>query len=233
MTTRREPTGPDVPEIRDWLALHGSPRNIDGMARYGIVSRHPVMGVSVGDLQRYAKTIGRDHALARRLWKAKVYEARMLCAWLAESERLTSSEMDRWARDFDNWAICDTIVMHCFDRSPFAWAKVRAWSASKDEFVKRAAFALVASMAVHHKETSDATFRPAFKLIARAATDERNFVKKAVNWALRAVGRRNAVLRAEAIALANVLAARDEPSARWIGKDALRDFARVAARKKK
>jgi 3-methyladenine DNA glycosylase AlkD len=222
-----------VTEILDWLVQHGSSRNIAGMARYGIVSRHPVMGISVSDLQRYAKTIGRDHALARRLWKAKVYEARMLCAWLAEPERLTSSEMDRWARDFDNWAICDTMVMHCFDRSPLAWTKVRAWSASKDEFVKRAAFALVASMAVHDKQASDATFRPAFKRIARAATDERNFVKKAVNWALRAVGRRSPALRAEAIAVANALAARDEPSARWIGKDALRYLARVTPRGKK
>ncbi|MCC7004094.1 MAG: DNA alkylation repair protein [Gemmatimonadaceae bacterium] len=222
-----------VAEILEWLRRHGSQRNIDGMARYGIVSRHPVMGVSVGDLQRYAKTIGRDHALALALWRTKIYEARMLCAWIDDPERVTSAQMDRWARDFDNWAICDTMVMHCFDRSPFAWAKVRAWSTSKDEFVKRAAFALVASMAVHHKQSSDATFRPAFKLIARAATDDRNFVKKAVNWALRAVGRRSPALRTEAIALANVLAARDEPSARWIGKDALRDFARVAARKKK
>lgn len=222
-----------VAEILEWLRRHGSQRNIDGMARYGIVSRHPVMGVSVGELQRYAKTIGRDHALALALWRTKIYEARMLCAWIDEPERVTSAQMDRWARDFDNWAICDTMVMHCFDRSPFAWAKVRAWSTSKDEFVKRAAFALVASMAVHHKQSSDATFRPAFKLIARAATDERNFVKKAVNWALRAVGRRSPALRAEAIALAESLAARAEPSARWIGKDALRDFARVAARKKK
>lgn len=232
MTTRRQTTGPDVPEILDWLVQHGSPRNIAGMARYGIVSRHPVMGISVSDLQRYAKTIGRDHALARRLWKAKAYEARMLCAWLAEPERLTSSEMDRWARDFDNWAICDTMVMHCFDRSPLAWMKVRAWSASKDEFVKRAAFALIASMAVHHKETGDATFRPAFKLMVRAATDERNFAKKAVNWALRAVGRRSPALRAEAIAVATALAARDESSARWIGKDALRYLARVTPRGK-
>ena len=233
MTTRRQTTAPDVPDILDWFAQHRSPRNIAGMARYGIVSRHPVMGISVSDLQRYAKTIGRDHALARRLWKAKVYEARMLCAWLAEPERLTSAEMDRWARDFDNWAICDTMVMHCFDRSPFAWPKVRAWSASKDEFVKRAGVALIASLAVHDKHASDATFRPAFTRIARAATDERNFVKKAVNWALRAVGRRSPALRAEAIAVATALAARDEPSARWIGKDALRYLERVTPRGKK
>lgn len=223
----------EVAEVLTWLRRHGSQRNIDGMARYGIVSRHPVLGVSVGELQRYAKTIGRDHTLAVALWRTKIYEARMLCAWIDDPARVTSTQMDRWARDFDNWGICDTVVMHLFDRTPFAWAKVRAWTSSPHEFVKRAGFALIASLAVHDKHSSDATFRPAFKRIARAATDERNFVKKAVNWALRAVGRRSPALRAEAIALANTLAARDEPSARWIGKDALRYLARVTPRGKK
>lgn len=222
-----------VAEILEWLRSHGSQRNIDGMARYGIVSRHPVLGVSVGELQRYAKTIGRDHTLALALWRTKIYEARMLCAWIDDPARVTSAQMDRWARDFDNWALCDTLVMHLFDRTPFAWGKVHEWSGSPHEFVKRAAFALLASMAIHHKQEPDATFRPAFPRIVRAATDDRHFVKKAVNWALRSIGRRSTPLRAEAMAVAERLAEREDASARWIGKDALRYLARVTPRGKK
>ena len=219
-----------VDEIVGWLERKGSKRLRDGLVRYGIVT-DKAFGIQVGDLQRYAKALGRDHALAQELWRTGWYEARMLCSWIAEPARLTPAQMDRWAKDWDNWGICDTIYLHCFDRSPHAWGRAKAWRTSKAEFVKRGAFALVAGMAVHDKACPDGPFLDALDWMERAADDERNFVKKGVNWALRAVGRRNRALRAPATALARRLAGREEPAPRWIGKDALRDFAKVDARK--
>jgi 3-methyladenine DNA glycosylase AlkD len=140
--------------------------------------------------------------------------------------------MDAWAADFENWAICDTVCMHLFDRTPHAWGKVRAWSRRRDEFVKRASFALLASLALHDKKSSDAGFVRALPLIERAATDDRNFVRKAVNWALRSIGNRNKALNAAAIEVAERLAASDDRTARWVGKDALRGLRSPATRKR-
>ena len=221
-----------VAQILAWLKRHGSQRNIDGMARYAIVAPK-VFGISVGTLKQLGKKLGHDHDLALALWKTGWYEARMLAAFVDEPARVTSAQMDRWANDFDNWAICDHNYFHLFDRTPFAWAKVTKWSTSNDEFVKRAAFALIASIGVHDKGAPDAPFIKALRLIERAATDDRNFVKKGVNWALRVVGRRNPRLNAAAIRIATRLAASPHPAPRWIGKDALREFAKVAARNKK
>jgi 3-methyladenine DNA glycosylase AlkD len=203
------------------LKRRGSKKNRDGMARYGIVARN-VQGVSVGTLRAMAKTIGQDHALAHALWKTDVYEARMLAAFVADPARVTPAEMDRWARDFDNWAICDTVCFHLFDKTPHAWPKIRAWCRRKEEFVRRAGFALLASVALHDKGAPDAPFVASFALIERAATDERNFVKKAVSWALRGIGKRNPALRKQALDAARRLAASPDPTARWIGRDAVR-----------
>lgn len=213
-----------------WLARRGTARNRDGMARYGIVAER-VYGVSVADIQRLAKELGRDHALALALWKAGWYEARMLAAFVDDPARVTSAQMDRWAKGFDNWAICDTHCMHLFDRTPFAYAKAAAWTRREEEFVKRAGFALYASLALHDKPAPDARFAPALRAIEREATDGRNFVRKAVNWALRGIGRRKSpALRRDARRLAARLAASEDATARWIGRDALREFAKVAAR---
>lgn len=195
----------------------------DGMARYAIPSDH-ALGVGMRDVQAIAKTLGRDHALAAALWKTGVYEARMLTAYVADPAQLTAAQMDGWARDFDNWAICDTLCFALFDRSPHAWRRAQAWSTRRDEFVKRAAFALVASMALHHKNSDDAPFHASLDWIERASDDERNFVKKGVNWALRSIGRRNAALNRDAVALARRLAASSQAHTRWIGKDALREL---------
>ena len=205
-----------VPEILAWLERRGTKRNRDGMARYAIVTPK-VFGVSVADVRGLGKTIGRDHRLAEPLWKTGWYEARMLAAFVADPARVTPAQMDRWARDFDNWAICDTMCFHLFDRSPHAWPKIRQWSRSRDEFVKRAAFALLASVALHDKQAPDAPFLAALPLVERAAADDRNFVKKGVSWALRGVGRRTAALHSPSVALARRLAASDEPAARWVG----------------
>lgn len=221
-----------VAEVLRWLERRGTRRNVDGMARYGIVASK-VFGVSVADLRKLGKQLGRDHALALALWETGWYEARMLTAFVDESERVTPAQMDRWARDFENWAETDTLCFHLFDRTPHAWKKVEAWSTRREEFVKRAAFALLASLALHDKKAPDAPYLRSLALIERAATDDRNFVKKGVSWALRSVGRRSPELRTAATALAKRLAESDEPAARWVGKDALRDLSRVPARKAK
>jgi 3-methyladenine DNA glycosylase AlkD len=167
--------------------------------------------------------------LAAALWQTGWYEARMMAAFVDEPDRVTAAQMDRWARDFDNWAICDTMCMHLFDRTPHAWRKVEQWSGRRDEFVKRAAFALLASIALHDKRAGDEPFLKSLALIERAASDERNFVKKGVSWALRGIGRRNPRLREEALDLARRLAASSDPAARWVGKDAVRDLTKVRA----
>jgi 3-methyladenine DNA glycosylase AlkD len=167
--------------------------------------------------------------LAAALWQTGWYEARMMAAFVDEPDRVTAAQMDRWARDFDNWAICDTMCMHLFDRTPRAWRKVEQWSGRRDEFVKRAAFALLASIALHDKRAGDEPFLKSLALIERAASDERNFVKKGVSWALRGIGRRNPRLREEALDLARRLAASSDPAARWVGKDAVRDLTKVRA----
>lgn len=219
-----------VGEVLAWMKRRGSQRNIDGMARYGIVA-DKVFGISVGTLRAKAKQLGRDHALALALWKTGWYEARMLSAFIDDPKALTAGQMGQWAKTFDNWAICDTACFHLFDKSPLAWARIRVWHRRKDEFVRRAAFALMASMALHDRKADDALFLPCLPMIAAAATDERNFVKKGVSWALRGIGRRSAALHAPAMTLAQELAQSSSPSARWIGKDAIKDLSTTATRK--
>jgi 3-methyladenine DNA glycosylase AlkD len=193
------------------------------MARYAIPSDN-AFGVAVGDIRRLAKDIGRDHALAAALWETGWYEARMLTAFVDEPAQVAAAQMDRWAREFDNWAICDTLCFHLFDRTPHAWGKVAQWAGRREEFVKRAAFALLASLSVHDKAADDGRFEQGLRLIEAAADDERNFVKKSVNWALRTIGKRNAALNASAIAVARRLAESSSAAARWTGKDALREL---------
>jgi len=206
-----------------WLERHSSKQTRDGMARYGIPS-DKALGVSVADIRLLAKRLGRNHELAAALWETGVYEARMLTSFVDEPERVTPAQMDRWCRDFDSWAICDTLCFHLFDRTPHAWQKVAKWCDQRGEFVKRAAFALLASLAVHDKRAADTPFAESLRFIERAATDERNFVKKGVSWALRTVGKRNPALNAAAVTVARRLAVSPQAAARWVGKDALREL---------
>ena len=199
------------------------------MARYGIVAKK-IYGVSVKDLRAFAKQYRGDHELALQLWDTGSHEARMLAAFIDDPAAVTSAQMDRWARDFENWADCDTTCFHLFDRSPLAWRKVELWSTRRSEFVKRAAFALLASLALHDRETGDARFLTALPLIEREAHDDRNFVKKGVSWALRSIGHRNARLRKAAIKVAERLAKSKDASERWVGKDTLRDLTRSTVR---
>jgi 3-methyladenine DNA glycosylase AlkD len=198
-------------------------RDRDNLARFGITA-HKAFGVSMANIQVLAKRLGRDHEIADALWKTGWYEARLLTSFVDESARVTPAQMDRWCRDFDNWGICDTVCFHLFDKTPHAWGRVLKWADSRQEFVKRAAFALLASLALHDKRAGDEAFVQCLPLIERAATDERNFVKKGVSWALRLIGRRNSALNAAAVAMATRLSVSPEAAARWVGKGALKEL---------
>lgn len=216
-------------EVLAWLERNGTRRYKDGLARYGIVAPK-AFGVPVGTMLKFAKRHGKDHRLAAELWKSGWYEARMLAAMMDDPGQVTRRQMNAWARDFDNWGICDTVCWHLFDYTPFAWESIRGWSTSRDEFVKRAAFAMMAGQAGHNKTATDAEFVALFPLIETGAGDERNFVKKAVSWALRRIGHRSLALHGAAVKLAQRLAASDQAPKRWVGKDALRDLSRPMVR---
>jgi 3-methyladenine DNA glycosylase AlkD len=215
--------GHELASAISWLKRHSTKRSREGMARYAIPSDN-ALGVSVANIRVLAKQLGRNHELAAALWDTGVYEARMLTSFVDEPARVTSAQMDRWCRDFDNWAICDTLCFHLFDRTPHAWQKVAQWCDREEEFVKRAAFALLWGLTVHDKQSDDVPFAEGLRFIERAATDERHFVKKAVNMALRAIGKRNPALNAAAVTVARRLADAPQTVARWVGKDALREL---------
>lgn len=218
-----------VRQVLTWLRQHGSRKNVAGMARYGIRARK-VLGVSMAAMQPLVGELRGDHALARALWRTGWHDARILAALIDDPAEVTSAQMDLWARDFDNWAICDTTCIRLFRRTPLAWSKIRRWAASPDEFVRRAAFALMASLAVHDRTSPDARFLPLLTLVLRHARDDRNFVKKAVSWALRSIGARSPALHDAAMTLARTLSRSELPSARWVGADALRDLSRPIVR---
>jgi 3-methyladenine DNA glycosylase AlkD len=222
----RTPTpAAEIAEALAWLERRGTRKNREGLARYAIVAPK-VFGVSVDDIRTLGKRIGRRHDLAEGLWASGWYEARMLVAFVADPQATTAAQMDRWCRDFDNWAICDTLAFHLFDRTPHAWTKVDRWATRKDEFVKRGAFALLAALALHEPQGPEAPFLARLPLVAAAARDPRNFVKKGVSWALRGIGARSPGLHAASMALARELAASADAPTRWVGKDALRDLSR-------
>lgn len=221
-----KPLKPEVQSVLATLKRMGNPRCRSEMeTRYGIVTKD-AFGIRMNEMQRVAKQLGRNHALALALWATGNYEARTVAAFVAEPERVTPALMDRWCRDFDNWAICDTVCFKLFDQVPHAHGRVMAWAKRKDEFQKRAAFALLACLALHDEDADDKAFTKLLPLIEAAATDERNFVKKGVSWALRAIGVRSAGLKSAATALAKRLAASEDSTSRWIGKDALRALAK-------
>ena len=223
----KQPAAPSLEAILAELKRNASKQyRADMSARYGIVTKAEVYGTPVAKLRLMAKSIGRDHALAEKLWRTGVHDARMLATMVGDPAEVTLAEMDRWAKDFDNWGIVDTACFHYWDRTPHAFKQIEKWSKAKDEYVKRTAFALLASCAVHKRGT-DEQFLRGLELIEREASDPRNFVKKAVNWALRAIGgKQSPKLRAAARALAKRLSESEDATERWNGKDALRAFAR-------
>lgn len=216
------------------LQSHARPGELAGMARFGITGAQR-LGVVVPVLRRIARGLGRDPALAQALWETAIPDARILAGLVADPAQLGSRQMDAWARGFESWDVCDQTCLNAFCGSPLAWSKVQAWATREPEFVRRAAFALLAVLAVHDKQAGDAQFIEALALVEAAAGDERNFVKKAVNWALRTIGKRNPALHAAAIAAARRIQQQGSRSARWIATDALRELgsAAVQARLKK
>ena len=221
----------DVEAVVAWLERTGSTKVRDGMARYAIPA-DKAFGIPVGVMRKQAKALGRDHRLAAGLWATGWYEARMLAVLVDDPAEVTATQMDRWARDFDSWAICDTACFALFDRTPHAWGKVDQWAGKRPEFVKRGAFALLASLAAHDKRSGEAPFLHGLTLVETAADDERNFVAKGVSWALRCIGKRGPKLHAAAREVATRLAGSDDKTRRWIGKDALRDLASPATRRR-
>jgi 3-methyladenine DNA glycosylase AlkD len=222
----------DVTSVLDWLKAHAQQQVRDEMApRYGIVVKK-AFGVRMADMLKLAKTIGTDHELAARLWATEWYEARMVAAMIDDPASVTAAQMDAWCKDFDNWGIVDTVCFKLFDRTPHAFAKVKAWAKRKDEFQKRAGFALLACIALHDDEAQDNDLRACLPVIEAGANDERNFVKKGVSWALRAIGGKRPELRDEVVTLAQRLAASTDAAERWVGKDVLREITRTSAVKR-
>ena len=210
-------------EILDRLQSLANPAAVEGMARYGIRPAN-VLGISIPHLRKLAKEIGKSHELALQLWASGIHEARILACFIDVPRSVTEAQMEEWVKDFDSWDVCDQCCGNLFDRTEFAYRKAVEWSSREEEFVKRAAFALIAWLAVHDKKVTDDAFLPFLPIIKREAVDERNFVKKAINWALRQIGKRNPQLNKAAIGISKEIQEIDSPSARWIAKDALREL---------
>ena len=213
------------------LKTHGSRENIEGMARFGITTERR-LGVSVPEMRRIARECGKDHPLSIRLWNSGIPEARIVASMIADPSEMTAAEMDRWVSEFDSWDVCDQVCMNLFERTPFAGKKIRQWSRREEEFVRRAAYALIACLAWHDKDAPDVVFTGFLPIIKRGATDERNFVKKSVNWALRNVGKRNPRLNRAAVSTAKEISRLDSKSARWIGADAIRELTSAAVQRR-
>ena len=222
-------------EILKKLKSYYNPRNIAGMARYGINVRK-AYGVPAPVLRQMARSLRGDHKLAEKLWRSGIHDAKSLAALIDDPAQVSEEQMERWARDFDSWDIVDGRCNNLFRRTALAHHKAVEWSSRQEQYVKRAGFVLMACLAVHDKPTRDVVFERYLRLIKKASTDERNFVKKAVNWALRQIGKRNMNLREAAIKAGQEIQKLDAKSARWIASDALRELrsektvARICAR---
>ncbi|MCK6619390.1 MAG: DNA alkylation repair protein [Calditrichaceae bacterium] len=210
-------------EILKHLHSRANPENVQGMARYGIRPANP-LGISMPELRALAKQIGKNHELALQLWTSGIHEARILACLVELPAAVTEAQMEDWVKDFDSWDVCDQCCGNLFDRTALAYQKAAEWSAREEEFVKRAGFALIAWLALHDKKAGDAPFLEFLPLIRRESVDPRNFVKKAVNWALRHIGKRNLRLNRAAIQTAREILEIDAKSAKWIAADALKEL---------
>ncbi|MFA6190269.1 MAG: DNA alkylation repair protein [Candidatus Staskawiczbacteria bacterium] len=211
-------------EILQELRFLKNPKNVEGMARFGIRPKTKVYGVSVPKLRKMAKIIKKDHNLALELWDSGIHEARLLAGFVADAEKLTNAQMEKWTRSFDSWDIVDQVCGNLFDKTEFVYKKVFEFSKRKKEFEKRTAFTLMATLSVHNKKMKDQDFIKFFPLIEKASNDERNFVKKAVNWALRQIGKRNVSLNKEAIILAKKIQTLNYKSSKWIANNAIKEL---------
>jgi 3-methyladenine DNA glycosylase AlkD len=212
-----------VEDVLDKLQSKALPEQLKGMAKYGIAVEQR-LGVSVPDMRKLAKEIGRDHKLALDLWRTGIAEARIVAGMVGDPAKLTEEQMEDWVKDINSWDVCDQVCMNLFEKNQLAWKKIVDWSGREEEFVKRTAFSLIACLAWHDKKASDEKFIELLPVIIREATDERNFVKKAVNWALRNIGKRNLNLNEAAINIAKEIKRLDSKAARWVAADAIREL---------
>lgn len=221
-------------EIIEELRKHFNPQNLEGMARYGI-DVEKAFGVNVPVLRALAKKIGTDHEPALELWESGYHEARHIATMIDDPKLVTKSQMNKWVRDFNSWDICDGTCSNLFRFTPYAFEKVFEWSERKEEFIRRTGFSLIAYLAVHDKKRDDKDFLKFFPLIKKHSVDERNFVKKAVNWALRQIGKRSKFLNKEALKLAKEIKTLESKSAKWIANDAIHELTnpKILARIKK
>jgi 3-methyladenine DNA glycosylase AlkD len=212
-----------VKDVLDKLQSKAQPEQLKGIAKYGMTVEQR-LGVSVPDMRKLAKEIGRDHKLALDLWRTGIAEARIVAAMVGDPAKLTEEQMEDWVKDINSWDVCDQVCMNLFEKNQLAWKKIVDWSEREEEFVKRTAFSLIACLAWHDKKASDEQFIELLPVIIREATDERNFVKKAVNWALRNIGKRNLNLNKAAINTAKEIKRLDSKAARWVASDTLREL---------
>lgn len=218
-----------VKDVLDKLQKKARPDQLEGMAKYGMeVERR--LGVSIPDLRKLAKGIGKDQKLALELWKTGIADARIVAAMVGDPDKLTEGQMEDWVKDISSWDVCDQVCMNLFEKNQLAWRKIVDWSERDEEFVKRTAFSLLACLAWHDKKASDEKFIELLPVIVRGATDERNFVKKAVSWALRNIGKRSLNLNEAAINTAKEIQKLDSKAARWVASDAIRELESEAVR---
>jgi len=210
-------------EIIKKLKSCANEKNKEGMVRFGINSNN-TLGVSVPALRKMAKEIGKNHKLALKLWDSGIHEARLLAVFIGEVDRITEKQMDKWVKDIDSWDICDQSCGNLFDKTSFAYKKIYEYVEREEEFVRRTGFALMATLSVHDKKAKNKDFERFFPLIKKYSIDERNFVKKAVNWALRQIGKRNLALNKKAIKVGKEILKKDSKSAKWIANDAIREL---------
>jgi len=218
-------------EVIDRLNAHSDASAVKGMARFGINPTN-TLGVSIPAIRELAKEAGSDHTLAQKLWTSRIHEARILASMIDDPKQVTETQMERWVKDFDSWDVCDQCCSNLFDKTTHAFLMARSWSSRNEEFVKRAAFALMAALAVHDKNSTNAQFQSFLPIIERESTDERNFVRKANNWALRQIGKRNMQLNRLALKTARQIQKKDSKSARWIASDAIRELTSASVQKK-
>jgi 3-methyladenine DNA glycosylase AlkD len=212
-----------VKDVLGKLRSKARPDQLEGMAKYGMATERR-LGVSVPDMRKLAKETGKDHMLALELWKTGIAEARIVAALVDEPDKLAEQQMEDWVKDIDSWDVCDQVCMNLFEKSPLAWKKIIDWSGREEEFVKRTAFSLIACLAWHDRTAGDEKFTELLPVIKRGATDERNFVKKAVNWALRTIGKRNLSLNKAALDAAREIQRLDSKAAHWVAADAIREL---------
>lgn len=210
-------------EILSKLKALSNPQAVKEMVKFGIATKN-AYGISVFELAKIAKEVGTDHKLALGLWSSGIHEAQILAALVDDPQKVTEAQMERWVGDIDSWDVCDLACGNLFDKTEFGWRKAVEWSERKEEFVKRAGFVLMAALAVHDKQATDEEFLKFFPLIKRESGDDRDFVKKAVNWALRQIGKRNLDLNTKVVEIAGEIGKMESKSAKWIASDALREL---------